>query len=80
MESHVESSVLTSPRERFANHLVTLRGYAARVIGQEEILTPWEDADRVARLADFFEVGVSFDCTHRELAKVLLKDLLVTRP
>ena len=73
MKSHVESLVLAAPRERFVNHLGTLRQYASRVLVQGELLTPWEDADREARLDDFFAVGISFDCTYRELAKAILK-------
>ena len=78
MKTRVENSELNAPKKRMADHLVTLRKYAARVIGQDEILTPWEDADRIARLEDYFEVGISFDCTHRELANVLLKGLVDT--
>ena len=78
MNRPIESSVLASRSTRFGNHLVTLRGYAARVISEHETLTPWEDADRATRLQDFFEVGISNDCTYRELVKVLLPSLGVT--
>ena len=80
MNSRVERSALVSPKQRFVNHLAILRQYAFRVVGQDELLEIWEDADRVARLEDYFEVGISFGCTHRELVKVVLKDQLATRP
>lgn len=75
MKSRLDSSVLIPPKERFGNHLTTLRQYAFRVVGQDDILEIWEDADRAARLEDYFAVGISFDCTHKELVKVLLKGL-----
>ncbi len=40
MKNRVESSLLTSPRERFGNHLAKLRQHASRVIGQDELLEP----------------------------------------
>lgn len=62
-------------RGRFSNNIATLRQYAFRVVGQQELLEPWEDEDRAARLEDYFAVGISCDCTHMELVMVLLKDL-----
>ena len=75
----MERSVLSDPEERMGNHLVALKKYAERVLTQGEHLTPWEDADKAARMEDFFDIGASFKCTHRELVSVIIRDALQAR-
>ena len=70
----MQSSVLTNPEERMENHLVTLKKYADRILAQGDHLMPWEEADKAARMEDFFEIGESFHCTHRELVSVIIRD------
>ena len=68
------SSVLINQKERMGNHLVALKKYAERVLIQGEYLMPWEEADKHARMDDFFEIGASFKCTHRDLVSVIIRD------
>lgn len=70
----MERSVLSDPKERMVNHLVALKKYAERVLVQGEVLTPWEEADKTARMEDFLDVGASFKCTQRELVSVVIRD------
>ncbi len=70
----MERSVLSDPKDRMVNHLVALKKYAESVLVRGEVLTPWEEADKAARMDDFFEVGVSFKCTDRELVSVIIRD------
>jgi len=70
----LERSVLSDPKERMVNHLVALKRYAESVLAQGEVLTPWEEADKAARMDDFFEVGISFQCTDGELVSVIIRD------
>ncbi len=71
----MQSSVLNNPKLRMGSHLVALKRYAERVLIDREQLIPWEEADKAARLEDFFSVGQSFRCTQRELVSVLIRDL-----
>lgn len=75
----MQSSVLNNPKLRMGNHLVALKKYAERVLIDGEELIPWEEADKAARLEDFFNVGQSFKCTERELVAVLIRDLVKER-
>ena len=75
----MQSSVLNNPKMRMGNHLVALKKYAERVLTDGEHLIPWEEADKAARLEDFFKVGQSFKCTERELVAVLIRDLFKQR-
>ena len=70
----MERSVLSDPKDRMVNHLVALKKYAESVLVHGGVLTPWEEADKAARMDDFFEVGVSFKCTDRELVSVIIRD------
>ena len=70
----MQSSVLTNPKERMENHLAILKKYAERVLTQDDHLMPWEEADKAARMEDFFDIGVSFKCTDRELVSVIIRD------
>lgn len=70
----MDRSVLSDPKERMVNHLVALKRYAEIVLAHGEVLTPWEEADKAARMDDFFEVGISFKCTDRELVSVIIRD------
>lgn len=70
----MQSSVLINPKERMENHLAVLKKYAERVLDQDDYLMPWEEADKAARMEDFFDIGVSFKCTHRDLVSVIIRD------
>ncbi len=70
----MQSSVLANPKERMGNHLTVLRKYAERVLAQDDQLMPWEEGDKAARMEDFFDIGVSFKCTHRDLVSVIIRD------
>lgn len=70
----MQSSVLTNPKERMGNHLAVLKIYAERVMVQGDYLKPWENADKAERLAEFFDIGASFKCTHRDLVSVIIRD------
>jgi len=70
----MQSSVLTDPKERMGNHLAVLKKYAERVLTQGDDLMPWEAADKADRIGDFFEIGVSFKCTHRDLVSLIIRD------
>ena len=72
----MERSVLSDPKERMVNHLVALKKYAENVLIHGGVLTPWEEADKSARIEDFFEVGISFKCTDRELVSVIIREAL----
>ena len=75
----MQSSVLNNPKLRMGSHLVALKKYAERVLIDGEHLIPWEEADKAARLEDFFNVGQSFKCTERELVAALIRDLFKQR-
>ncbi|PKB64092.1 MAG: hypothetical protein BZY80_04150 [SAR202 cluster bacterium Io17-Chloro-G2] len=70
----MQGSVLTSPKERMGNHLAVLKKYAERVLTEGEYLMPWEEADKAARMEDFFDIGASFKCTQRDLVSVIVRD------
>lgn len=70
----MQSSVLTNPKERMENHLAILKKYAERALAQDDNLMPWEEADKAARMEDFFDIGASFKCTDRELVSVIIRD------
>ena len=70
----MQSSVLINPKERMENHLAALKQYAERVLAQGDFLTPWEEADKAARMEDFFDIGASFECTHRDLVSIIIRD------
>lgn len=72
----MQSSVLSDPKERMGNHRVALKKYAERVLTQGDYLMPWEEADKAARMNDFFEIGASFKCTHRDLVSILIREAL----
>lgn len=74
-ENLSEDSKATDPKEEMANHVAVLKIYARRVLEDQELLEPWEEIDKSVRVIEFFALGSSFECTHRELVKVLYKDL-----
>ena len=70
----MERSALSEPKERMGNHLVVLKKYAERVLTEGEYLMPWEEADKTVRMEDFFDIGASFKCTHRDLVSAIIRD------
>lgn len=75
----MNSSVLTDPKERMVNHLAALKKYADQVLTRGEFLMPWEEADKSVRMEDFFDIGVSFQCTHRELVSAIIREAVQIR-
>ena len=69
----MQNSVLTDPKERMGNHLTTLKKYADRVLAQGDYLKPWEEADKASRMEDFFDIGASLKCTHRDLVSIIIR-------
>ena len=70
----MERSALSEPKERMGNHLIVLKKYADRVLTEGEALMPWEEADKTVRMKDFFDIGASFKCTHRDLVSIIIRD------
>ena len=77
-ENLIDSSHLVEPKEQMADDLAVLKIYAGRVLGDGESLQPWEEIDKAVRIIEFFAVGMSFECSHRDLVRVLLRDLYQT--
>ena len=73
--SVIENSAVTDPKEQLATHMAVLKIYAGRVLDDNERLLPWEEIDKAARIIEIFVLGSSFECTHRDLVKVLYRDL-----
>jgi len=70
-----ESVIVADPKEQMVDHVAVLKLYAARVLYNGEVLLPWEEIDKAARIIEFFALGCSFKCTHRDLVKVMYQGL-----
>ena len=67
--------VLSDPKGRIKNHLEVLQKYARRRLEQDDVLMPWEEADKNTRIEDSFQIGDFLECTPKDLTKVILRDL-----
>lgn len=70
---------LQDPKQIVTNHLAALRDYARRVLVEGVQLSEAEDSDRAERLKEFLAIGSSFKLTIREMAVLVLKELLAPR-
>ena len=78
-EELIKTSPVTDPKEQMANHLTVLKIYASRVLDEDDLLLPWEEIDKRVRFNELFALGNSFECTQRDLVRVLYRDLFRTR-
>ncbi len=63
--------------EQFFNHLATLKGYAKRVVVGGRDLNEAEEEDRLARIREYIEIGISFDLTQKEMVTILYREMFV---
>ncbi|MCH7746342.1 MAG: hypothetical protein IIC84_09740 [Chloroflexi bacterium] len=65
----------TDSIEIFFQHLATLKEYAERVLIGGETIDEHEDADRLYRLQELFEIGGSFDLTEKDMVTILYREI-----
>ena len=66
---------LDRPTELMADHLITLQGYAKRVLVQQNVLDPSQEVDKSLRLGELMALATSFKCTEKEVVGLLYKSL-----
>ena len=71
----MSSPTSTDRIEQFFHHLAILKEYAKRVIVSGNPLTPEEEQDRVDRIQEFLNIGLSFDLTEKEMVTILYREL-----
>ena len=65
----------TDSIEIFFQHLATLKEYAERVLIGGETINEHDDADRLYRLQELFEIGGSFDLTEKDMVTILYREI-----
>lgn len=75
----MSSSTSTDRIERFFHHLATLKGYAQKILVDGDSLSGDEEGDRTLRMAEFFEIGGSFDLSDKEMITILFREMFGTR-
>ena len=48
------NAIVADPKEQMADHVAVLKLYATRVLHNGEVLLPWEEIDKAARIIEFF--------------------------
>ena len=67
----------TDSIELFFQHLATLKEYAERVLIGGEIIDEREDADKLYRMQELFDIGGSFDLTEKDMVTILYREIYV---
>ena len=67
----------TDSIELFFQHLATLKEYAERVLIGGEIIDEREDADKLYRMQELFDIGGSFDLTEKDMVTILYREHLM---
>ena len=76
-EERVMTNLISKdPKEIVAEHIETLRAYAARVLTNGEQLTDEESADKAVRFRELQALCASFDVTEREMIALVLKQTM----
>lgn len=68
--------ITQDPRETVAEHIETLRGYAARVLTNGGELTDEEMADKTVRFRELVALCDSFNVTKKEMVCLVLKQIM----
>ena len=76
-EERVMTNLMSKdPKETVAEHIETLRAYAARVLTNGEQLTEEELADKADRLHELQTLCSSFDVTEKEMVTLVLRQTM----
>ena len=70
------TTALADPTQLLAEHLLTLRSYATRVMSNGESLAAHEEEDRSSRMRELLAIAASYRCTEREMVRLLYRGLL----
>ena len=69
------SAALYDSRQKVADHLEALQGYAQKALVDGDALSCSENADKTARLSEFVTLGNSFKLTVKEMIVLILGDI-----
>ena len=67
----MSTTPLIQPTEQMAQHQSALRSYAKRVLLENEDLAWGEAQDKDVRMREFFAVANAYQCTEKEMVKLL---------
>ena len=69
------NAALHDSRQKVADHLEVLQGYAQKALVDGDALSRSEAAGKSARLSEFVTLGNSFKLTMREMVVLILGDI-----
>jgi hypothetical protein len=75
----VSASTSTDRIEKFFHHLASLKTYAKRVVVEGDQLSKDEETDHAARMAEFLDIGASFDLSEKEMIGILYREMFIVK-
>ena len=67
----MRTTLTADPTELMTQHLTCLRGYARRVLVNDEELLLHEEEDKSFRMRKFIAIAMSYKCTEKEMVGLL---------
>ncbi len=64
------------PADLFFQHLAAISGYVEQVFVEDDTLSTQQEADKMALMLEFFDVGSQCEFTQRQLVTLVYAELL----
>ena len=64
------------PADLFFQHLAAVRTYVEQVFVEDDTLSTHQEADKMALMLEFFDVGFQCEFTQKQLVTLVYADLL----